>query len=58
MDEIGRGTGTMDGLALAWASAEYLAARTETMTLFATHYFELTSLPDKLDKVANVHLDA
>jgi len=58
MDEIGRGTGTTDGLALAWSSAEYLATRIRGMTLFATHYFELTGLPEKLDNVSNVHLDA
>jgi DNA mismatch repair protein MutS len=45
MDEIGRGTSTFDGLSLAWACAHYLAERVRAFTLFATHYFELTSLP-------------
>jgi DNA mismatch repair protein MutS len=58
MDEIGRGTGTRDGLALARATAEYLAGEISAMTLFATHFFDLTDLPDYLDNVANVHLDA
>lgn len=58
MDEIGRGTSTYDGLSLAWACAENLANRIKAMTLFATHYFELTNLPDKMEGVANVHLDA
>lgn len=58
MDEIGRGTSTYDGLSLAWACAENLANRIKAMTLFATHYFELTTLPEKMDGVANVHLDA
>ena len=58
MDEIGRGTSTFDGLSLAWASAEYLAQRVNAFTLFATHYFELTTLPEKLSNVANIHLDA
>ncbi|WP_428943895.1 DNA mismatch repair protein MutS [Pantoea sp. FN060301] len=58
MDEIGRGTSTYDGLSLAWACAESLANRIKAMTLFATHYFELTTLPDKMEGVANVHLDA
>ncbi len=58
MDEIGRGTSTFDGLALAWACAEHLAARNRAFTLFATHYFELTALPEQLPSVANVHLDA
>jgi len=57
MDEIGRGTSTFDGLALAWACAEYLALTTGAMTLFATHYLELTSLANKLDGVNNVYLD-
>lgn len=58
MDEIGRGTSTYDGLSLAWACAESLAGRIKAMTLFATHYFELTTLPEKMEGVVNVHLDA
>lgn len=58
MDEIGRGTSTYDGLSLAWACAENLASRIKAMTLFATHYFELTTLPEKMEGVVNVHLDA
>ncbi|MFT4463611.1 MAG: DNA mismatch repair protein MutS [Sodalis sp. (in: enterobacteria)] len=58
MDEIGRGTSTYDGLSLAWACAENLAGRIKAMTLFATHYFELTTLPEKMEGVVNVHLDA
>ncbi|WLS79825.1 DNA mismatch repair protein MutS [Erwinia pyri] len=58
MDEIGRGTSTYDGLSLAWACAESLANRIKAMTLFATHYFELTTLPEKMEGVVNVHLDA
>lgn len=58
MDEIGRGTSTFDGLALAFACAEYLATHLKAFTLFATHYFELTGLADELPAVTNVHLDA
>ncbi|BDU38613.1 DNA mismatch repair protein MutS [Vibrio nigripulchritudo] len=58
MDEIGRGTSTYDGLSLAWASAEWLAKQISAMTLFATHYFELTELPSQIPTLANVHLDA
>lgn len=58
MDEIGRGTSTFDGLALAWAVAEYLAEYIKAFTLFATHYFELTQLPSTSNGVANVHLSA
>lgn len=58
MDEIGRGTSTFDGLSLAWAFAEYLAKQRKAFTLFATHYFELTALPDKISTIANVHIDA
>ena len=58
MDEIGRGTSTFDGLALAWAIVRHLLTRNRCMTLFATHYFELTTLAAELPRVANVHLDA
>ena len=58
LDEIGRGTSTFDGLSLAWAFAEYLANEKKAFTLFATHYFELTSLPEKIPSIANVHIDA
>ena len=58
MDEIGRGTSTYDGLSLAWACAVDLAARIKAFTLFATHYFELTQLPEQYENIANVHLDA
>jgi DNA mismatch repair protein MutS len=58
MDEIGRGTSTFDGLSLAWACAVELARRIRAFTLFATHYFELTTLPDEYPGIANVHLDA
>jgi DNA mismatch repair protein MutS len=58
MDEIGRGTSTFDGLALAWACAAHIAREVRAYTLFATHYFELTSLPEEIEGVANVHLDA
>ncbi|MCS2608423.1 DNA mismatch repair protein MutS [Halomonas dongshanensis] len=57
MDEIGRGTSTFDGLSLAWASAEHLA-QTQALTLFATHYFEMTALPEQTSGVVNVHLTA
>ncbi|KTS97298.1 DNA mismatch repair protein MutS [Pseudomonas oryzihabitans] len=57
MDEVGRGTSTFDGLSLAWAAAEQLA-RLRAWTLFATHYFELTVLPEGQPTVANVHLNA
>jgi DNA mismatch repair protein MutS len=58
MDEIGRGTSTYDGLSLAWACANQLARNIRAFALFATHYFELTSLAAELDGCANVHLDA
>ncbi len=58
MDEIGRGTSTYDGLALAWAIARHLIERNGSYTLFATHYFELTQLAAEYKQVANVHLDA
>ncbi|RZI71927.1 MAG: DNA mismatch repair protein MutS [Pseudomonas sp.] len=57
MDEVGRGTSTFDGLSLAWAAAECLA-QLRAYTLFATHYFELTVLPESEPLVANVHLNA
>ncbi|TBV10773.1 DNA mismatch repair protein MutS [Stutzerimonas kirkiae] len=57
MDEVGRGTSTFDGLSLAWAAAEQLA-RLRAFTLFATHYFELTVLPESEAVVSNVHLSA
>ncbi len=58
MDEVGRGTSTYDGLALAKATAIHLATVNRAFTLFATHYFELTALAGQVDGVANVHLDA
>jgi DNA mismatch repair protein MutS len=58
MDEIGRGTSTYDGLSLAWACAHYLAEQVRAFTLFATHYFELTELPQQCADAANIHLDA
>jgi DNA mismatch repair protein MutS len=58
VDEIGRGTSTFDGLALAYAIARHLAESTRCYTLFATHYFELTQLASTLPNIANVHLDA
>jgi len=58
MDEIGRGTSTFDGLSLAWACADHLAKVTKAYTLFATHYFELTTLADEQKPIHNVHLDA
>ena len=58
MDEIGRGTSTSDGLALAWATAVNLASSVHAYTLFATHYFELTGLPVEYDTTANVYVDA
>jgi DNA mismatch repair protein MutS len=58
MDEIGRGTSTYDGLALAWACAQNLAQSSHALTLFATHYFELTSLPAQCPNVGNIHLTA
>jgi DNA mismatch repair protein MutS len=57
MDEIGRGTSTYDGLSLAWACALHLAKVTQSYTLFATHYFELTVFPEHHDNVENVHMD-
>ena len=58
MDEVGRGTSTFDGLALAWAIARHLIDSSRSFTLFATHYFELTQLPDSHPSAANVHLSA
>lgn len=58
LDEIGRGTSTFDGLALAWAVARHLVTATRSLTLFATHYFELTQLAQEFRQLANVHLDA
>ena len=58
MDEIGRGTSTFDGLSLAWSCGVELATRIRAFTLFATHYFELTTLPEEYPGIANVHLDA
>jgi len=58
MDEVGRGTSTFDGLALAWAIARALIERNQSLTLFATHYFELTRLAIEHREAANVHLDA
>ena len=58
LDEIGRGTSTFDGLSLAWACAHYLAKKIGALTLFATHYFELTTLTEQCHNVANVHVDA
>jgi len=58
MDEVGRGTSTFDGLSIAWASAVALADRVRALTFFATHYFELTALPDDHTSMVNVHLDA
>jgi DNA mismatch repair protein MutS len=56
LDEVGRGTATYDGLAIAWAAVEYLHARTRAKTLFATHYHELTELANQLSGVKNYHV--
>jgi len=56
LDEVGRGTATYDGLAIAWAAVEYIHSRTRAKTLFATHYFELTELAEQLSGVKNYHV--
>ncbi len=56
LDEVGRGTATYDGLAIAWAAVEYLHAHTRAKTLFATHYHELTELAERLSGVKNYHV--
>ncbi len=56
LDEVGRGTATYDGLAIAWAAIEYLHGRVRAKTLFATHYFELTELAEQLSGVKNYHV--
>lgn len=58
MDEIGRGTSTYDGLSLAWATATYLNNKNKALTLFATHYFELTTLANLFESIVNVHFSA
>ncbi len=58
MDEVGRGTSTFDGLSIAWSAAEHLARKNQALCLFATHYFELTALADREDRVGNLHLNA
>lgn len=58
MDEVGRGTSTFDGLSLAWAAATRLVEKTQAFTLFATHYFEMTALPETHSAAVNVHLKA
>ncbi len=58
MDEVGRGTSTFDGLALAWSIARQLLERNRALTLFATHYFEMTRIAQEYKEAANVHLDA
>jgi DNA mismatch repair protein MutS len=58
MDEIGRGTSTFDGLSLAWACARHLCSVNRSYTLFATHYFEITALPDEIPGINNIHIDA
>ncbi|MBI1739220.1 MAG: DNA mismatch repair protein MutS [Acidobacteria bacterium] len=56
LDEVGRGTATFDGLSIAWAVVEHMAAHTRARTLFATHYHELTELEELLPEVKNVHV--
>ncbi len=58
IDEIGRGTSTHDGMALAWATCVYLASQVKALTLFSTHYFELTHLPEQFEQICNAHLQA
>ncbi len=58
MDEIGRGTSTFDGLSLAWACAYHLCMVNKSYTLFATHYFEITALPDEIRGINNIHINA
>ncbi len=58
MDEIGRGTSTFDGLSLAWACACHLSTVNKSYTLFATHYFEITALPDEIRGIKNIHINA
>ncbi len=58
MDEIGRGTSTYDGLSLAWSCADHLSTVNQSYCLFATHYFELTQLPEHFSTIHNVHIDA
>jgi len=58
LDEVGRGTATYDGISIAWAATEYLHNTVRAKTLFATHYHELTSLAEHLDRVQNVHVAA
>lgn len=58
MDEVGRGTSTLDGLSLAWSAAVYLSQKARAMTIFATHYFEMTELETLYPEIKNVHLDA
>ena len=58
MDEVGRGTSTYDGLSLAWSCAQHLSEVNQSFCLFATHYFELTLLPENFNTIHNVHIDA
>jgi DNA mismatch repair protein MutS len=58
LDEVGRGTATFDGISIAWAATEYLHNEVRAKTLFATHYHELTTLADHLERVYNVHVAA
>jgi len=58
LDEVGRGTATYDGISIAWAATEYIHNRVRAKTLFATHYHELTTLADHLERVGNVHVAA